>query len=91
MPSSVFPGGTGTVTSTSVTTANGISGSVGTATTTPAIELTLGAITPTSVAATGDVKGATFHVGSDAGVDGTGTTITAITVKKGIITAITVS
>ncbi len=42
-------GGTGTVTSVSVTTANGVSGSVATATTTPAITLTLGAITPTTV------------------------------------------
>lgn len=41
--------GGGTVTSVSVTTANGVSGSVATATTTPAITLTLGAITPTSV------------------------------------------
>lgn len=42
-------GGTGTVTSVSVTTANGVSGTVATATTTPAITITLGAITPTSV------------------------------------------
>lgn len=42
-------GGSGTVTSVSVVTANGISGSVATSTTTPAITLTLGAITPTSV------------------------------------------
>lgn len=42
-------GSSGTVTSVSVTTANGISGSVATATTTPAISLTLGAITPTTV------------------------------------------
>lgn len=42
-------GGTGTVTSVSVVTANGISGSVATDTTTPAITLTLGAITPTTV------------------------------------------
>lgn len=41
--------GSGTVSSVSVVTANGISGSVATATTTPAITLTLGAITPTSV------------------------------------------
>src|SRR5689334_9635385 len=39
-------GAGGTVTSVSVTTANGVSGSVATATTTPAITLTLGAITP---------------------------------------------
>ncbi len=50
-------GGTGTVTSVSVTTANGVSGSVATATTTPAISLTLGAITPSSVAAVGTVTG----------------------------------
>lgn len=41
--------GLGTVTSVSVVTANGVSGSVATSTTTPAITLTLGAITPTSV------------------------------------------
>ena len=41
-------GGSGTVTSVSVTTANGVSGTVATNTTTPAISLTLGAITPTS-------------------------------------------
>lgn len=40
---------TGTVTSVSVVTANGVSGTVATNTTTPAITLTLGAITPTSV------------------------------------------
>lgn len=45
------------MTSVSVTTANGVSGSVATATTTPAISLTLGAITPTSVAASGAVSG----------------------------------
>jgi hypothetical protein len=39
----------GTVTSVSVTTANGVSGSVATSTTTPAITLTLGAITPSSI------------------------------------------
>ena len=41
--------GSGTVTSVSVTTANGVSGTVATATTTPAISITLGAITPTTV------------------------------------------
>lgn len=44
-----LPGGTGTVTDVSIVTANGISGTVATSTTTPAITLTLGAITPTSV------------------------------------------
>ena len=42
-------GSPGTVTSVSVVTNNGVSGSVATPTTTPAITLTLGAITPTSV------------------------------------------
>jgi hypothetical protein len=41
--------GAGTVSTVSVVTANGVSGSVATATTTPAITITLGAITPTSV------------------------------------------
>jgi hypothetical protein len=51
----------------------------------------LGAATGTSVNLSGDCKAATYHVGADAGVDGTGTMISAITVKKGIITAITVA
>ena len=45
----IAPPGSGTVTTVSVVTANGISGSVATASSTPAITLTLGAITPTSV------------------------------------------
>jgi len=50
-------GNGGTVTSASVVTANGVSGSVATASTTPAITLTLGAITPISVAASGNLSG----------------------------------
>lgn len=50
-------GGSGTVTSVSVTSANGVSGTVTNPTTTPAISLALGAITPTSVAATSTVTG----------------------------------
>lgn len=62
LPASSLPnltpsGSSGTVTSVSVVTANGVSGSVANPTTTPAITLTLGAITPTSVAATGTVTG----------------------------------
>jgi hypothetical protein len=49
--------GGGSVTSVSVATANGVSGTVATPTTTPAITLVLGAITPSSVAATGAVSG----------------------------------
>jgi len=50
-------GGGGSVLSVSVVTANGVSGVVATPTTTAAITLTLGAITPTSVASTGTVTG----------------------------------
>lgn len=45
--------GSGTVTSVSVVTANGISGTVANATTTPAITLALGDITPSSVTVSG--------------------------------------
>jgi len=65
----------GTVTSVSVTTANGISGTVATATTTPAITLVLGAITPTSVAATGTLSGSNFS-GSSSGNNSGDQTIT---------------
>jgi len=51
----------------------------------------LGAATGTSVNLSGDCRAATYHVGATAGADGTGTTITAITVQKGIVTSITVS
>ena len=49
----VGAGGSGTVTTLSIVTANGVSGSVATATTTPAITVTLGAITPSSVTVSG--------------------------------------
>lgn len=52
------PAGSGTVTDLSIVTANGISGSVATSTSTPAITLTLGAITPTTV------NGNTFTTGT---------------------------
>lgn len=47
--------GTGTVTTMSIATANGVSGSVANAATTPAVTLTLGAITPTTVAPTSTI------------------------------------
>ncbi len=52
------------VTSVSVTTANGVSGSVATATTTPAITITLGAITPTTIAATDTTNATTSTTGA---------------------------
>jgi len=78
----------GTVTSVSVSTANGVSGTVATSTTTPAISLTLGAITPTSVAASGSVTGSnlsgtntgdqTITLTGDVTGSGTGSFVTAI-------------
>ncbi len=56
--------GAGTVTSVSVTTANGVSGVVATATTTPAITLTLGAITPTSVNGNVFTTGSSTYTGT---------------------------
>jgi hypothetical protein len=47
--------GTGSVTDVSVVTANGISGSIATSTTTPAITLSLGNITPSDISMTGDL------------------------------------
>jgi len=77
----VASGGGGTVTSVSVTTANGVSGSVATATTTPAITLTLGTITPTSVAASGNVTGANLsgtNTGDQTTITGNAGTATAL-------------
>jgi len=59
------PAGSGTVTSVSVVTANGVSGSVADPTTTPAITLSLGAITPTSVAASGAISAGATVTGSN--------------------------
>jgi hypothetical protein len=76
-------GGSGSVTSVSIATANGVSGSVASATTTPAITLTLGAITPTSVTAIGTVTGSNLsgthtgtHTGTSSGVNTGDQTIT---------------
>ena len=87
----------GTVTSVSVTTANGVSGTVATATTTPAISLTLGDITPTSVAATGTVTGSNLS-GTNTGnqtitltgdVTGSGTGSFSTTLANSGVTAAT--
>lgn len=84
-------GGSGTVTSVSVVTANGVSGSVATATTTPAITLTLGAITPTSVAASGTITGSNLsgtNTGDQTSVTGNAGTATALQTARtiGILT-----
>lgn len=89
-----YTSNTGTVTSTSVTTANGVSGTVSNATTTPAITITLGAITPTSVAASGTVTGSNLS-GSNTGdqtitltgdVTGSGTGSFAATIANNAVT-----
>lgn len=48
------------------------------------------AIDCTNVVASGDVKGTTFHVGNDAGVDAVIVipAVATITIKKGIITGV---
>lgn len=58
--------GTGTVTNFAFTNANGITGTVTSATTTPTLSLSLGAITPTSVTASGIVQGNQVNVTSTA-------------------------
>lgn len=72
--------GSGSVTSVSVVTANGVSGSVATATTTPAITLTLGAITPTSVSTANVLSTAALTV--QAGNAG-GTTASSLNLNAG--------
>ena len=60
-----YTSNTGTVTTVSVATANGVSGSVATAGTTPAITLALGAITPSSIACSGTISGTDVTATSD--------------------------
>lgn len=87
-------GGSGTVTTVSVVTANGVSGSVANATTTPAITLVLGAITPSSVAAVGSVTGSNLS-GTNTGdqtitltgdVTGSGTGSFTATIAANVVT-----
>lgn len=87
-PGGHLVGNPGSVTTVSVTTANGVSGSVANATTTPAITLTLDAITPTSVASVGSVTGSNLSgtntgdqtITLTGGVTGSGTGSFAATV-----------
>jgi len=72
-----------------VVTANGVSGSVANSTTTPAITLTLGAITPSSVASVGSVTGSNLSGTNTGNVTLTGTpdyiTITDQVITRGLI------
>jgi len=87
----------GTVTSVSVTTTNGISGTVATPTSTPQIQLTLGAITPTSVngvtisgsstptlAVTGTTSVSGVNTGDQTSVSGNAGTATALQTARTI-------
>lgn len=78
--------GSGTVTSVSVTTANGVSGTVATATTTPAISLTLGAITPTTVAASGAISGSNLS-GTNTGDNTEATALKSATTSVNVSSA----
>lgn len=82
------------VSTVSVVTANGISGTVANPTTTPAITLTLGDITPTSIAASGTITGSNLS-GTNTGnqtiiltgdITGSGTGSFAATIANNAVT-----
>lgn len=80
-------GSSGTVTSVAVVTANGVSGTVANASTTPAITFTLGAITPASVTASGNVSGANLsgtNTGDQTSVSGNAGTATKLATARTI-------
>lgn len=84
-------GGSGTVSTISVVTANGVSGNVANPATTPAITLTLGAITPTSVAASGAVTGSNLsgaNTGDQTNISGNAATVTTNANLTGPITSV---
>jgi len=89
-----YTSNTGTVTSFGFTNANGVSGTVTNATSTPNLTVSLGAITPTSVAASGTVTGSNLS-GSNTGdqtitltgdVTGSGTGSFAATIANNAVT-----
>jgi hypothetical protein len=88
MSQSLCSAGSGTVTSVSVTTANGFSGTVANPTTTPAISLSIsGAITPTT---TGGIVGTTLADNANAGSVGEFQTATnTVSLSSGVSTNIT--
>ena len=86
-----YTSNTGTVTSVSVTTANGVSGSVATATSTPAITLTLGAITPSSIVASGTITGSNIsgtNTGDQINISGNAATVTTNANLTGDVTSV---
>jgi len=90
----ILAAASGTVTTVSIVTANGISGTVANPTTTPAITLTLGAITPSSVNSSGTITGSNLS-GTNTGdqtiiltgdVTGSGTGLFAATIANDAVT-----
>lgn len=76
---------TGTVTAVTITTANGVSASVANQGTTPALTVTLGAITPSSVAASGAMSGSNLsgtNTGDQTSVSGNAGTATALATSR---------
>lgn len=87
-------GGSGTVTNFGFNNANGVSGSVSNASTTPVLTITLGAITPTTVVASSTITGSNL-TGTNTGdqtitltsdVTGTGTGSFATTIAANAVT-----
>jgi len=77
-------GGSGTVTSVSVTTSDGVSGTVANSTTTPAITISLGNITPTSVTSTGAITGGSLGSEGDLSVLGNASILSSLNVTGSI-------
>lgn len=79
--------GIGSVTNVSVSTANGVSGNVSNPTTIPNITLSLGDITPTSVAASGTISGSNLsgtNTGDQTNISGNAATATALQTSRNI-------
>ena len=83
--------GSGTVTSVSIVSANGVSGAVSNPTTTPAVTLSLGAITPTSVVASGAISGSNIsgtNTGDQTNITGNAGTVTTNANLTGDVTSV---
>lgn len=74
--------GVGSVTSVTVTTANGVSASVATPTTTPTLTFTLGAITPTTIVASSTISGSNLSGTNTGDVNDATITTTDVTTNN---------
>ena len=85
--------GPGTVTAVTIVTANGVSGSVANQGTTPAITISLGAITPSSIVASGNITAAALIKSGGTNLQillADGTTIPTSTYGAGTVTQVTI-